>query len=122
MALQHRARWKRDACTDINILGKWGEIFRYGESMIGVQIGGPRADGSMTRVPEWSNKRINQARRFWGQPSQDGDGETIFVISEERILEAARVVGAYRKKQLSPEHAQKGAETLARFRQEVGIR
>ncbi len=62
-AVKHRLRWKRDTCGDINILGKWGEIFRFSESMIGVQIGGPRANGSMTAVSPGSNQRINRAPR-----------------------------------------------------------
>ncbi len=121
-AVKHRLRWKRDACGDINIVGKWGEIFRYGESMIGVQIGGPRANGSTTRVPPGSNKRINQARRLWGEPSQSGDGEAIFVLSEDRLPEAARITGAYRKRVASPEEAQRLAEMSFRFRPGPGRR
>ena len=103
-AVKHRLRWKRDTCRDVNTLGKWGEIFRSGESMIGVQIGGSRADGSMTAVSPESNQRINRARRLWGEPTQGGDGEAVFVLPEDRLMEAARMIGAYRKRQLSPEH------------------
>ncbi len=103
-AVKHRLRWKRDACGEVNILGKWGEIFRYGKGEIGAQIGGPRADGSRTAVSPGSNQRINRARRLWGEPTQGGDGEAVFILPEDRLMEAARMIGAYRKRQLSPEH------------------
>ncbi len=48
---------------------------------------------------------------------QDGDGEAIFVLPASRLLEAARVIQAYRKRQLSPEHARAATERLRRFRE-----
>ncbi len=122
LATAHRLRCRRDPCGDYSISGKWGEMFRYDEGKLGVQIGGPRADGTMTAVPEGSNKRINQAKLLWGEPSQEGDGEAIFAIPEERLLEAARMIGAYRKRQISPQEAARLAEMAIRFRRTPSLK
>jgi hypothetical protein len=56
LAHQYRLRCYRDACGDWNIPGRWGEIFWYSSAhdglpdRIGVQLGGPRANGSPTRM------------------------------------------------------------------------
>ncbi len=121
LATTHRLRCRRDSCGDYSILGKWGEMFCYDEGRIGVQIGGPRANGSMTAVPEGSNKRINQARRLWGEFSQCGDGEAIFVVPEDRLVEAAQMIGAYRKRQLSPEQMARLVEIGRRTRRTMAV-
>ena len=122
LATAHRLRCRRDSCGDYEILGRRGAIFRYGPGRIGMQIGGPRASGTMTAVPEGSNKRINQAKRLWGEPSQEGSGEAIFAIPEERLLEAAKVIGAYRKRQVSPQEAARLAEMAIRFRRTPSLK
>ncbi len=126
LAVRHRFRCYRDACGDWNIPGRWGEIFWYGAAhdglpdRIGVQIGGPRANRSQTAVPLGSNKRINRVREMFGKPSQAGDGEAVFVIPAVRILEAARVIGAFRRRRgraFTPEQRAQAAERLRRWRE-----
>jgi hypothetical protein len=124
LAHQYRLRSYRDACGDWNIPGRWGEIFWYGSAhdgfpdRIGVQIGGPRANGSPTRTTEeGGNLRINRLLQIWGQPSQRGDGEAVFVLPADRILEAASAIGAKRRRSLSPEQRAAAIERLVRVRQ-----
>ncbi len=114
MATTHRVRCRRDGCRDYYIPERRGEIFQYGVDTIGVQIGGPATDGRNLgrRVV-----LVKKCRRVWDDPVQDGDGEAIFLLPESRLLEAAQVVKAYRKRQLSPEHAWAAAERLRRFRE-----
>ncbi len=59
---------------------------------------------------------------LWGgsDPVQDGDGEAVFVLPESRLLEAAAVIKAYRKRQLSPEQARAAAKRLRRFHGGIG--
>jgi hypothetical protein len=124
LAHQYRLRCYRDACGDWNIPGRLGEIFwcvsaRDGlQDRIGVQIGGPRANGSPTSTTEkGGNLRINRLLQIWGQPSQRGDGEAVFVLPADRILEAAGAIGAKRRRSLSPDLRAAAIERLARFRQ-----
>ncbi len=114
MATTHRVRCRRDGCRDYYIPGRRGEIFQYGPGTIGVQIGGPAADG---RDLGRRVVLVKKCRRVEGDPVQDGDGEAIFVLPASRLLEAARVIQAYRKRQLSPEHARAATERLRRFRE-----
>ncbi len=124
LAQQHRLRCYRDACGDWNIPGRWGEIFWYGSAhdglpdRIGVQLGGPQANNSLTKITEkGANLRINRLMRRWGPPSQRGDGEAVFVLPDDRILEAAGAIGAKRRRSLSPELRAAAIERLARVRQ-----
>ncbi len=121
---QYRLRCFRDACGDWSIPGWWGEIFWYGSARdglpdrIGVQIGGPRANGSPTRTTEkGGNLRINRLMHRWGPPSPRGDGEAVFVLPADRILEAASAIGAKRRRSLSPELRAAAIKRLKRFRQ-----
>ncbi len=125
-ALAHRYRLRsyRDACGDWSIPGRWGEIFWYGSARdgfpdrIGVQLGGPQANGTSTRTTEkGANIRINRLIHRWGPPSQRGDGEAVFVLPADRILEAAGAIGATRRRSLSPELRAAAIERLARVRQ-----
>ncbi len=100
VAHQYRLRCYRDACGDWSIPGWWGEIFWYGSARdglpdrIGVQIGGPRANGYPTRTTEkGGNLRINRLMDRCGPPSPRGDGEAVFVLPADRILEAASATG-----------------------------
>ncbi len=91
-------RWYRDACGDDHIPGRWGEVFRLGVGRLGVQIGGSRANNTMTDVPEGSNTRILAAARQHNWPAtQRGSGEAVFAVPEEAIQEVLRTIGAYRK-------------------------
>ncbi len=124
LAHQYRLRCYRDACGDWSIPGWWGEIFWYGSARdglpdrIGVQIGGPRANGSPTRTTEkGGNLRINRLLQIWGQPSQRGDGDAVFVLPADRILEAASAIGGTRRRSLSPEQRAAAIKRLARVRQ-----
>ncbi len=124
LAHQCRLRSYRDACGDWSIPGRWGEIFWYGSARdglpdrIGVQIGGPQANGTSTRTTEkGANLRINRLMHRWGPPSQRGDGGAVFVLPADRILEAASAIGATRRRSLSPELRAAAIERLARVRQ-----
>ena len=101
IAIKHRLRFYRGVCGDYNISGKYGEIFLYGPGMLAVQIGGPRADRTMTDVPPNSNKRINMVARTFGESHQGGDGEAIFLVPVARIKDAAHAIGARRKRKQS---------------------
>ncbi len=123
LAEQHRLRSYRDPCGDWDIPGRWGEIFWYSSThdglpnLICVQLGGSRANGSPTRTTEkGGNLRINRLRHHWGQPSQRGDGEAVFVLPANRILEAASAIGAKRRRSLSPELRAAAIERLERLR------
>ena len=124
LAERHRLRCYRDPCGDWNIPGRWGEIFWYGATRdglparIGVQLGGPHANGSPTRTTEkGANLRINRLVPRWGPPSQRGDGEAIFVLPADRILEAASAIGAKRRRSLSLERRAAAIERLQHVRQ-----
>lgn len=98
LAVAHGVRWYRDACGDDHIPGRWGEIFRAGVGRLGVQIGGPRPNGTRTDVPEGSNVRVTAVARRFGWPvPQRGDGEAIFSVPDGQLEEALKVIGAYRK-------------------------
>ncbi len=121
---QHQLRSYRDPCGDWDIPGRWGEIFWYGSAhdgfpdRIGVQIGGPRANGSPTRTTEkGANLRINRLLQTWGRPSERGHGEAVFVLPADRILEAASAIGAKRRRSLSPELRAAAIKRLKRFQQ-----
>jgi hypothetical protein len=123
-AEQHRLRSYRDACGAWNIPGQWGEIYWYGSARdglpdrVGVQIGGPRANGSPTRTTEkGGNLRINRLIQSWGKPNQRGDGEAVFVVPADRILDAAADIGAKRRRSLSPDQRAAAIQRLQRFRQ-----
>jgi len=122
LAQQHRLRRYRDPCGDWNIPGRWGELFWYGSARdglvdrIGVQIGGPRANGAQTAVPIGSNKRINRLILCWGKPSQRGDGAAVFVLPADRILEVAQEIGARTRRLLTPEQRARAIERLERAR------
>ena len=123
LAQQHRLRRYRDACGDWNIPGRWGGIFWYGSAhdglvdRIGVQIGGPRANGTPTRtIGRGANLRINRLIPRWGKPSQRGDGEAVFVLPADRILEVAQEIGARTRRLLTPEQRARAIERLERAR------
>jgi hypothetical protein len=98
LAEERGGRWYRDACADDHIPGRWGELFRLGVGRLGVQIGGPRANNTMTDVPEGSNTRINAVARRTGWPvAQRGDGEAVFAVPDEALRDALRMVRAYRR-------------------------
>jgi hypothetical protein len=117
LALESRLRCYRDACGDWEIPGRWGEIFWYGAAhdglpdRIGVQVGGPRANGSQAAVPIGSNKRINGVREIFGKPNQSGAGEAVFILPAERIREAAKIIGARRRRAAGPHLVSVGART-----------
>ncbi|HSD51435.1 MAG TPA: hypothetical protein VLG48_08505 [Candidatus Methylomirabilis sp.] len=124
LAHGYRLRSYRNACGDWNIPGRWGEIFWYGSAhdalpdRIGVQIGGPRANGSPTRTTEkGANLRINRLMHRWGPPSQRGDAEAVFVLPADPILVAAGAIGAKRRRSLTPEQRAAAIHRLERFRQ-----
>ncbi len=124
LAQLYRLRSYRDSCGDWNIAGRWGEIFWCSSARgglpdrIGVQLGGPQANNSLTKITEkGANLRINRLMRRWGPPSQRGDGEAVFVLPDDRILEAAGAIGAKRRRSLSPELRAAAIERLARVRQ-----
>jgi hypothetical protein len=124
LAHQCRLRCYRDTCRDCNIPGRWGEVSWCGSAhdglpdRIGDQIGGPRADGSPTKTTEkGANLRINRLIYRWGPPSQRGEGEAVFLLPADRILEAADAIGAKRRRSLSPEQRAAAIERLKRFRQ-----
>ncbi len=118
LAEHHRLRSYRDACGDWNIPGRWGEICWVGAAQdegpdqIGVQIGGPRANRTPAALPVGSNKRINAIARRWGPPHQQGDGEAVFILPAARVLEAARAIGARRRRTLSPAQQAAAIERL----------
>ncbi len=110
LAAHHRLRCYRDGCGDWNVPGRWGEIFWYGSvhggspDRIGVQLGGPQANGSPTRTTErGASIRINRLVQCWGKASERGDGEAVFVLPADRVPEAASAIGAKRRRALSPE-------------------
>ncbi len=124
LAQRYRLRSYRDPCGDWNIPGRWGEIFWCSSGCgglpdrIGVQLGGPRANNSLTKITEkGANLRINRLMHRWGPPSQRGDGEAVFVLPADRILEAASAIGAKRRRSVSPELRAAAIERLARVRQ-----
>ena len=121
LAEAHRVRWYRDACGDDHIPGKYGEIFRVAVGCLGVQIGGARANGTQTDVPEGSNVRVNAvARRFGWTIAQLGDGEAIFAVPEETLKDALGPIGAYRRpagRRPSPGVIARGRENLRKARE-----
>jgi hypothetical protein len=117
-------RCYRDACGDWNIPGRWGEIFWQSAAhdgfpdRIGVQLGGPHANGSPTRTTaKGANLRINRLVQCWGKASQRGDGEAVFVLPADRIREAADTIAAKRRRALSPERRAAAIERLKRCQQ-----
>jgi hypothetical protein len=120
-------RWYRDACGDDHIPGRWGEIFRLGVGQLGVQVGGPRANGTQTDVPEGSNARVYAVGRRTGwSVTQRGDGEAIFAVPDGLLKDALRVIGAYRKPKRGSgpplEARERGLAALKRHREQVQSR
>ena len=103
LARQHGLRCYRDACRDDHIPGRWGEISRYAVGKLGVQVSGPRVNGTATAVPQGSNKRTNAIRRDpRSTPAQLGDGQAVFVVADRLLLETARAIGAFRARKPKP--------------------
>ncbi len=123
LAEAHRVRWYRDACGDDHIPGKYGEIFRLGVGRLGVQVGGPRANGTPTTVPEGSNIRVNAVARRFGWPlRQRGYGEAVFEVAEEALRDVMRAIGAYRKPKggtPSAEATARGLDALKKHREQA---
>jgi hypothetical protein len=75
-------------------------------------------DSVQTRTTEkGANLRVNRLLQTWGRPSQGGNGEAVFLLPADQLQEAARVIGAKRRRSLSPEGRAAAIERLERVRQ-----
>lgn len=110
----HGVRWYRDACGDDQIPGKCGEIFRYGISKLGVQIGGPRANGTQSKAGKPTVNRISEQYKW--PICQGGENEIVFLVDECEIEDALEAVKAYRiSKGPSCEVREKGIAAMEKY-------
>jgi hypothetical protein len=84
------------------IEGSRGQIFVYGEGRFGVATIG---------------NRLKLRAQPWLTITQDGDDGFNAVFPAERLNSVARLIGAYRRRKLNPEHRAKSVATLAQINQ-----
>ncbi len=106
LAEQHGLGVYRDPCRDPNIPGKWGEIYRHGPGRLAVQIGGPRAEGTMTEVSAGASRQSGAAKKDHRlSVLVEGNGEAVFVFDECHLAVVAKRIQAYRTRRRRPRMA-----------------
>lgn len=111
-AAKHRLRTRHDEEGEVIVLAKHGQIYDYGSGRFGVMF--------LFETPKPWNNRRRECERVGMRCIQDGDTEGTLLFSpenKEQARTAIKLVGARRKKQISPEHQQAAIEGLRRFRE-----
>ncbi len=98
-----------EACEDrkdswmYQIPCRFGTIYPHGGDMLAVEV-------------NYRRKVVPQLRALGLTEHQSGDGEYTFLFNPEQFKAVADLVGAKRKRKLSPEHRQKIAARFAEMR------
>jgi hypothetical protein len=98
-ASRHQLRRpRRDACGDLNILGKRGDIYEYGQGLLAATIlHAPNAQ-------HW-NKYREAAKAAGCRVTQNGDEEGTFLFdpgNEIQVNLSLEAIRAFRKRKVSP--------------------
>jgi hypothetical protein len=127
-AAQHKVRIKLDEDGEAIVMAKHGQIYDYGSGRFGVMF-------LFSSAGKWNNRRKACEAAALASPAeaqrgmeviQDGDTEGTLLFDPENRDQAKlaiRLVGAYRKRQLSLEQRQALIEAgeSSRFRSETAL-
>lgn len=108
-AEKHKVRIKFDEEGEAIVLAKHGQIYGYSAHKFGVMF-------MLPTERHWNNRR-RECEAAGMEVIQDGDTEGTLLFDPEnrdQARTAIRLVGAYRKVQLSPEQRAAKAEQLRR--------
>jgi hypothetical protein len=108
-ATQHKVRIKLDEDGEAIVLAKHGQIYGYSAHKFGVMF-------LFKTAMKWNNRR-RECEAAGMTVIQDGDTEGCLLFDPENANQAKtaiRLVGAYRKVNLTPEQRQERAERLKR--------
>lgn len=117
-AAKHKIRIKRDEEGETIVAAKHGQIYGYSRHKFGALF--------LMRTERQWNKRRRECEAVGMETIQDGDCEGTLLFDPEnrdQARTAIRAVGAYRKRQLSPEQQKALIEAgeASRFKPDTAI-
>lgn len=95
---------KEDKWRYCELRGKYGMIYPYSESLLGVQVkAGKKAEGLRRRNPSW-------------KVVQDCDDFVVFLVDNQQLETVSGIIEAKRRRALSDESRKQLAERLSKVR------